>query len=478
MRYRQVHLDFHTSEAIETIGNRFSKLQFQEMLRKGHVDSITIFAKCHHGWSYFPSEYNELHPGLSFDLLGAMIEAAHEIDVRTPVYLSAGFDEKWARKYPGWLIRNVEDHQSGQSFLEPGYHQFCMNTPYLNHLVNQVKEVVQKYDGDGIFLDIVGERMCYCQYCVASLREAGQDPRDPIAVRELGKQTYKNYTVTMRKVIDSIKPGHPLFHNSGHITRGRRDLAHANSHQELESLPTGGWGYDHFPLSARYAATLGMDYLGMTGKFHTTWGEFGGYKHPNALRYETALSLAHGARCSIGDQLPPDGAMDTATYELIGKAYREVEEKEPWCRNTTAIADIALLSLQAVENAGLLGKKETTRESVSDNGASRMLIEGQYLFNIIDLDADFTPYKVLILPDGVSVDAELRRRINDYCSNGGKLLATGSSGMDISGDGFALDLGVRWLELNPYCPDYFRPSFPLKNWGGAAFIQIFPGTAY
>ena len=31
-----------------------------------------------------------------------------------------------------------------------------------------------------------------------------------------------------------------------------------NTHLELESLPTGGWGYDHFPLSARYAQTLGM----------------------------------------------------------------------------------------------------------------------------------------------------------------------------------------------------------------------------
>lgn len=71
MRFRQVHLDFHTSEAIEGIGSRFSKQQFQEMLQLGHVDSITVFAKCHHGWAYHPSTANEMHPHLSFDLLGA-----------------------------------------------------------------------------------------------------------------------------------------------------------------------------------------------------------------------------------------------------------------------------------------------------------------------------------------------------------------------------------------------------------------------
>lgn len=49
MRFRQVHLDFHTSEAIDRIGSRFEKEQFQQMLKLGHVDSITVFSKCHHG---------------------------------------------------------------------------------------------------------------------------------------------------------------------------------------------------------------------------------------------------------------------------------------------------------------------------------------------------------------------------------------------------------------------------------------------
>ena len=33
---------------------------------------------------------------------------------------------------------------------------------------------------------------------------------------------------------------------------------------ESTSLPSGGWGYDHFPISARNANTLGMEYIGMT----------------------------------------------------------------------------------------------------------------------------------------------------------------------------------------------------------------------
>ena len=94
MRFRQIHLDFHTSEQIPGVGAAFSSEQFQDMLRLGRVDSITLFSKCHHGWSYHPTSVGRQHPTLGFDLLGAQIEAAHAIGVRTPVYLSAGLDEQ------------------------------------------------------------------------------------------------------------------------------------------------------------------------------------------------------------------------------------------------------------------------------------------------------------------------------------------------------------------------------------------------
>jgi len=469
MRFRQVHLDFHTSEAIDGIGAQFRKEQFQEMLRAGHVDSITVFAKCHHGWAYHPSEANETHPGLSFDLLGAMIEAAHEIGVNTPVYISAGLDEKLARRRPDWLIRDRGDRTNWvPDFMTPGYHQFCFNTPYLDILIKQIEEVVTRYDADGLFLDIVGVRSCYCQHCVASVREAGGDPRDDKAMLKLWENTYARYTRRVREAVDAIKPGLPVFHNGGHIRRGRRDLAAMNTHLELESLPTGGWGYDHFPLSARYAQTLGMPYLGMTGKFHTSWGEFGGYKHPNALRYETALSIANGARCSIGDQLHPGGVMDPATYALIGAAYREVEAKEPWCVDADNVADVALLSLEAAYGAA---EGEHDRTIHADAGAVRMLLEGKILFDVVDTEAELGRYKVLILPDDVLLEGALLAKVQAYLAGGGQVLATGRSGLDAGGSRFAIDLGVKWVAENPYRPDYYRLERKLGALNEAAYIM-------
>ena len=94
---RQVHLDFHTSELIEDIGKSFSKKQFQKALQIGNVNSINIFAKCHHGWTYYPSKIGERHPHLDFDLLGQQIEVCHEIGVTAQAYVTVGWSAKDAR---------------------------------------------------------------------------------------------------------------------------------------------------------------------------------------------------------------------------------------------------------------------------------------------------------------------------------------------------------------------------------------------
>lgn len=474
MNFRQVHLDFHTSEAIEDIGCQFDKKQFQEALKTGHVNSITVFSKCHHGWAYHPSEANEMHPNLKFDLLKAQIEAAHEIGVKTPVYLSAGLDEKCARSHPEWLVRKKDDTTGWVSdFMHPGYHKFCMNTPYLDYLLAQIKEVVENYDADGIFLDITGVQPCYCHVCRQQLRNEGKTPKDDNAVLELAERVYANYTKRVRETIDSVKPGLSVFHNGGHIDAGRRDLAKMNSHLELESLPTGGWGYDHFPLSARYSQGLGMEFLGMTGKFHTTWGEFGGFKHPNALRYEVSLNAANGAKTSIGDQLHPWGKADMATYKLIGAAYSELEEKEPWLDNVKSVADVALFPYEAYSRT--FSTEQVGKNTSVDAGVARILLEGKYLFDVVDFESDFNKYKVVILPDFIRVSPKLKAKLDEFLKKGGKILATGKSGLYADRDEFAFDFGADYVGENEYRPSYMRPDFEMEGLFATAYVMYSEG---
>ncbi len=480
MKFRQVHLDFHTSEEIKNIGAAFDKEEFKAALRAGHVDSITLFSKCHHGWSYHPTEKGEMHPNLSFDLLSAQLEAAKEAGVHTQVYISAGLDEKMARKHPEWVIRKKNEETTwAPNFSVPGYHRLCFNSPYLDYLLGQIEEAAGRFECDGIFLDIAGVVPCYCQNCVRTMRGRGLDPYDDKNAAALAKEVYLNYTAKVRGAVDKYKKNLPVFHNGGHVIRGQRDVFLTNSHFELESLPTGDYGYEHFPLSAAYVRRFNKEYLGMTGKFHTAWGENGGFKHPNALRYEVALNCVYGAASSIGDQLHPSGAADPVTYEIIGAAYSELEKKEKYIKNLKFITDIALLSSEAVMsyyNETQFSGDMDIMSNAADEGALRILHEGKYLFDVIDTETDFTGYKLIILPDDILLDKLLLKKLEAYIKSGGKVLATGKSGLSKDGGTYPKEFGAEYLGCADMCPDYIRPKFPLKSMNSSSFVMYSGGV--
>ena len=93
LRRRQIHLDFHTSPLIPGVADRFDAEAFADTLAEANVNSVTCFAKCHHGMFYYPSKVGPTHPALKIDLLGQMIKACHKRDILVPAYVSVQWDE-------------------------------------------------------------------------------------------------------------------------------------------------------------------------------------------------------------------------------------------------------------------------------------------------------------------------------------------------------------------------------------------------
>ncbi len=221
-----------------------------------------------------------MHPHLNFDLLAAQIEAAHEIGVKTPVYLSAGLDERADRAHKEWCGWGEQDYNKNYypSLESVCFHSICFNSGYTDYLKAELEEFVKNYDAVGIFLDNVSPGMCYCPKCRADLEARGAKVGNMKDMLELGEEVYERYYRRVRETVDKYKTGLPIFHNGGHVRRDRRDLMGHISHFEIESLPTGGWGYDNLPISAAYVRKFDKEFLSMTGKFHGTWGEFGRFK--------------------------------------------------------------------------------------------------------------------------------------------------------------------------------------------------------
>ncbi|WP_248924452.1 alpha-amylase family protein [Paenibacillus hamazuiensis] len=444
LRFRQVHLDFHTSPDIPGIGSAFDAEQFAETLEKARVDSITCFARCHHGMIYYDSKAHpeRVHPHLANkNLLKEQIEACHKRNIRVPIYITVQWDHFTAQQHPEWIALDEQGHPKGTPIYEAGfYRHLCVNTPYRDFLKQHTKEILDMFEVDGLFYDIVKTEECSCNYCRAGMVEKGLDPRSASDRLLYATEMMDDFKRDMTSFIREYNKDCTIFYNKGHVGVADKAAADAFSHFELESLPSGGWGYMHFPLAMRYARNLGPDCLGMTGKFHTSWGDFHSFKNQAALEFECFNMLSLNAKCSIGDQLDPNGNISAAVYDLIGAVYSQVEKKEPWCRGAKAISDIAVMTPEEFSEKEL-------RMPPAAMGACRMLQESAHQFDIVDSGSDFSRYKVLILPDNIPVSAELAKKLDHYVSGGGAVIASFESGLNEKGDSVAWGrLGVKLKE--------------------------------
>jgi hypothetical protein len=442
LRFRQIHLDFHTSEAIENVGAEFDPDVFADTLERAHVDSINLFARCHHGWVYYdtPGFPERRHPHLQRDLLREQIAACHARDILTPVYITVQWDHYTALRHPEWRVATADGSLEGTPPYEAGfYRRLCLNTPYVDWLKTFVQEVVETLPIDGLWLDIVDAQDCSCWYCRQGMLEQGLELSDPVQRAAYGTQVLHRFQREMTAFIRGTAPGLSIFYNSGHVGPRHREMIDSFTHLELESLPSGGWGYLHFPIAARYGRTLGKDYLGMTGKFQTSWGDFHSFKNPAALEFECFHMLGLNGKCCIGDQLLPCGRICDHTYELVGSVYAQVEAKEPWCIGAESVTEIGVLTPEAFDSA--LHRSQTDFRPIM--GVTRMLQEESHQFDILDSHGEFNRYKVLVLPDTIPVDGELASRLGAYLDQGGALIASFASGMDRGQTQFTLDaLGV------------------------------------
>lgn len=466
--WRQIHMDFHTSPLIPGIGAAFDAGEFAATLARARVQSVNLFAKCHHGMYYYPTALGAMHPNLSFDLLGAQVAACRKAGIRVGIYTCVVWGEDIADRHPGWLqvdARGVAGIREPFTAKIGGWRSMCMAEPGLVELIKaEIAETWFRYRPDAYWIDIVIQFGCVCGRCVAEMRAEGINPTEPSHVARHDRQVEIRFAREIRAYIRGLDPGIGVFFNGFAYEMDLGDepaLSAARKREsvtflDVESLPSDDWGYTHFPVVANSLDTAGRSTVltMMNGKFHTAWGDFGSLRNLEALEYECFRAAAMGARSCVGDQLHPSGRIEPSVYERIGRVFRSLEEKEKWLAGARKVAEIGVLPDAPVLSAGI---RERLRGNPSAEGVYRMLSETHLLFDFLDFTDDLSPYRLVILPDNVRLSPEVGRRVDAYVEGGGKLLVTGRAGMDAAGSRFLVQsAGVEFVSDAEYCPRYAR----------------------
>ncbi len=433
--FRQIHMDFHTSPFIPGVGEQFDPEGFVKTLRDAHVNSINLFAKCHHGMYYYPTKIGTMHPQLQFDLFGKQVKACRENGIRPVAYTCVAWNEDWADRHPEWLCFTYDGLRGNKLPFEKGHvkwNSLCINNKDYRKVVKaELEEIYDNYKPDGFWIDIIVAYECVCATCQKEMKELGMDPTDRSQVIrhdrmveiEFCRDIYE-YLKSMDKDLEIYFNSHPYdFDTAEDKSTSSASKRNYFSFIDIESLPSEDWGYNHFPMAANYVNKYDLQMCMMNGKFHNCWGDFGTLRNEAALGFETSRALAYGARICVGDQLHPSGKIEEAVYNRIGKIFEGIEGKEAWCRDTRKVCDVGVF----------IASKENEKPNTShlpEEGAYRILTELHIPFDFLNHYDDISKYELLILPDQVQLTQELAERLDNFVSRGGKVLLTGKSGVD------------------------------------------------
>ena len=410
---RAVHIDFHTMPRISDFQNNFDAADLAETLYQAKVDYVNVFARCNIGFSYYPTKLGTPYPYMTGDLLGDTIRECHKRNIGVTAYINAGLNHELLTERMDFMRVDGK----GRVYEEnPVYNHYfrapCFNTGYRDYLKQEVKEVLA-YNPDGIFLDCMMPRSCYCPKCIKLMKAKGIDITNDDAVFAFSVDTLYEVFAEMKELV----PSHMRFYINSFPYEGTAPYC---SHLELECLPTYRWGYDFVAAQAPYHRNNagGKDLVYMTGRMVTCWGDFSGSKPDAALENDVYDALLYGFAPSIGDNMHPRDGLDKKLYRQVGKMFSFVESLEPYTENTTPAVEAAILRNKVT------AANVRTPVSTADKGVARMMSELKLSYDVVNEDMELSKYKLLILPDEIQITEKLSQKLKAF---EGAVLSTGTS---------------------------------------------------
>jgi len=449
--------DNHTMAACPDVGAEFNAAEFTDRIKDCGADYVGFAAKCNQGFCYYDTEIGIPHPSLKKDMFGEMVAASQERGIAVCAYFNCGLSNEDALRHLEWntispkgSILHPEIDVGG--WVSPYIRTLCVNSPYRDYLISLILEVAGKYPVSGFLFDSFNGFPCICPTCVGEMKAKGINWRDEAALQAFARFSVTRLAQDIASAVRSVSEEYLMYF----LGISMADNVKIGSYLECECLPTYPcWGYDFLPLFSHHMRTLTGDdrpVLNMTGRFYA-WGDFGSLRPQAAIEYDLFYGISNGMRPNIGGHIFPRGHTQHAVFDRIQAIYSKMQANEEWYTDAVNLVDIGVL---------LPGDIDKTPPLI---GVTRMLSELKMQFDIIQADADFARYRLLILPDEVTLTTESAAKIRAFLESGGSVIATGASGLDPEKNAFALEdlWGAKYEGESPFDPAFFQPLPQLES---------------
>lgn len=443
----------HHSPAPPTV--TFDKLdigEYEKFYQEAQIDSLMVYTKDHWGYSYYDTKIGTMHPGLKFDYIAKVSQILRKHHIEFNAYYCLEYDTLAPKQHPQWAIRDKDGHpvtlRNRHSPAKWGMP--CYETGYRTYVLGQLKEVVERFHPDSLFLDIFGKTLCYCDCCKKKFKERyGYDlPEKEGCVEgervffEFGKQGQDvnqfledSAYEMLQDVIKTVKAVDPQLK----VTINFAALYPKKIRDLLDYQFTEPWAGNW--LSAAYSRDTSVMPYPQLGPGDVS--EVYNYRPDAVYELAGAQITAGGCRSFFysGSQ-HTDGTLEHAEALKVGKANEEIRKYEAYLTDRRVAADIAIIQSDSssmaksgsrvVLNAiGRVRQPDPHKEALK--GAMMLCDYAKYSWKIVP-EQELTretaaEFQCMILAGVFHVSEALRGVLEEFQSSGGSIIAAGECGL-------------------------------------------------
>ena len=449
--YIGLHYDLHAQADDTELGTKADPSLLVPMIKLMNPDWVQTDCKGHAGYTSWYSEVPEasVPSGLTADALEQWRRATSELGLPLHCHYSGLWDSAAGARHAAWAVRDEEGKAAGAPFgANRGARTndvMCPRGPYLDKLlIPQMKELVDRYDVDGFWVDgeIWAMKPCYCRRCVkAWTTETGRttvpsspDKRGWGEWMAFTRRSFYEYVTRYCEALHAHDPDVRICSNWLQTFKDPGEPMVPTDWISGDNVMV--YGLDQSRCEARFLSTRGKPWDIMLWAFYSSRG-LGNtqapmtFKPAQMLMQEAAVLAVFGGNLQIYEHPPVrDGRLAPWRQKRLGDVTRFIRKRRIVCQGTETIPQIAVLHSEHHLHATMTGPNLLWGVDTGPvEGAVYSLLENHYGVDVMDewaLVPRIGDFPVVVVPEQHAMSDEMVDALLRYLREGGRVLATGA----------------------------------------------------
>ncbi len=426
-------VDYYPEVQCRPYGSGATRENVVPFLRELELGYLCIYTKGHSGYTTWNSSLQTQHTQLGQDMPKAFRAYTRETDTRLVLYFSGLLDGLAGIRHPDWCMQNPDGSQKEffQNFPNMKSFAICPLSPFFDEWVSiQLRELIENYDPEGIWVDGDWPGPCYCSRCQNRFKsDTGWDgdwaelqkrPDFQSAYQRTWTRIEHEWRTRFRNYVKSLKAD--CVYSAGNVSP-RREFAEPFDWRSGDFFSPNLFYLHDMARMMRWYGTLGTPYDAYVCDTSFTHGRVqvrSRTKTLDRMLQEAATVAAAGGAVGYWTYPMGNGAWIPSRMNKAIAVRKFIKARESQLVHSTSAHWTAILvSDPATPTFGGGGVE----------GAHKIMAALHRSPDIMD-ETGITaklPYDLMVVPEQAVLDCQSAQRLEEFVRAGGKLLTNGSS---------------------------------------------------